>query len=83
MKVFANNVTDWVVAKDIEDAKAAYREHWNNVVGPSEDEMDLDFEQVPDDRVLTRDECRGEPVRKTAAEWAASEPRGFLMSTEY
>ena len=81
MHVYENNVIEWVVAESVDDAKKVLREHYQN--WDCGDEIDLDFKQTPDERVLTRDECRGDAVRKTAADWAKEVGRGFLMTTEY
>lgn len=91
MHVYENGVTEWFVAESEADAKLAAMEF--NAKGPQipAEELDLDFVQTPDDKALTMETddpgvlCgRGRnKVTKTAAEWAATSPRGFLMTTEY
>lgn len=107
LSVYANDVTDWFVAYDEQDAKELCIKHYESV-----DDGEHEFTRVPDDKVLACDTGETEPwrpppehsglssemfeqpahqpkrtvpviVRKTAAEWAATSPRGFLMSTEY
>lgn len=87
MHVFANDVVEWFVAASVEDAKTAAKEFWDSNGITYEDEH-LEFGQVPDQKVLemtTGYDERGRSItaRKTAAEWANSSPRGFLMTTEY
>jgi hypothetical protein len=95
MKLFRYDDTDTFVAADAEDAWAALVE----ALGGSREDYDdppgeHEMEELPDDKQLTiwcdpdghPHEPFGKgnaPVTKTAAEWAASEPRGMLCSTEF
>lgn len=85
--------TDVLVAADVDDAWAALVEH-NGGTREDFDDGDMDMEEMPSDQLLTIwCNAAGEPdephvdgnakVTKTAAEWAASQPRGFLSSSEY
>jgi hypothetical protein len=112
LSVYANSVTDWIVAYSPEDAVEVAKIE-NRKAGISDEEADYEFERVPDSTVLRMatgdyvpvrkvdplavpdsDDLFEKPVhttratvevveKKTAAEWAASRGRGFLMSTEY
>lgn len=78
LHVFTDGV-DSVVAYDADDAAAVWNEH----IG---DDYEGDgFEPFPDDKSLTidrSDEDLGHET-KTCREWADTEGRGFLCSTEY
>lgn len=81
LHVFRNEC-DWYVAASPTDAAQAYRDF----VGDDPDPDDP-FELLDDDRPLTitsdPDARKPEKVTKTCAEWARSNGRGFLCSTEY
>lgn len=81
LRVFRNEC-DWYVASSAEDAAKAYSEF----VGEAPDPEDP-FEPLDDDHPLTitvdPDARKPEKVTKTCAEWAGSNGRGFLCSTEY
>lgn len=86
MHVYRNRVVEWFIAESVEHARelaAAYGEDY----GVDESEIDLEFTQEPDDkplRIFGMDAGDDDAeVTKTCAEWAASEPVGFLCSTEY
>lgn len=80
--VYANQTTDWYVAESKEHAIELSIE-FNKGLGLFEDELDLEFEQVADDKILSREEISGQTVKKIAAEWAADNEPGFLMTSEY
>lgn len=84
LHVFANKVTDWVVATSPEDASAVWVEHCG-LDGETYPEREHGaWSQLPDDKALViRDEDHDQKITKTAAEWAAHNGRGFLASTEY
>ena len=80
---------DSVIAKDLPDAFAVFKEH--SGIGPDEFDQE-DWYQVPDGqevRIYQGDGCMAKPedfennsIAKTAAEWATERGRGFLCSTE-
>ena len=87
LKVWANDVTDWVIAESAADARVVMNEH----IGPGypgEDDDQIapedEWTPEPDDKTLEirTDDGRG-VVKKTCAEWVAESGRGFLASTEY
>ncbi len=83
LHVFSDGETDWYVAESPEDAAALQRE----LTGLKTEDQDWTFEALPDAASLSiyPDDGRkpGSQVTKTCAEWAASNSRGFLCSTEY
>lgn len=82
--VYANNVTDWFVAETVQHAKKLARQFYKDTSSDiPEDELDMDFRRVPDDKILTMDTGDKEPVRKTARQFADDNECGFLMSSEY
>lgn len=90
LHVFASDV-DWVVAKDVADAKALMRE----ATGMSEADMEEDFwRQDPDDATMLVwiDDVTGDVgdggagctlVNGDMATWVETFGRGFLCSTEF
>ena len=84
---------DFVVASDADEARSLWRQH-NASVGaePYPEEDDDDIAALPDTHVLkmwTDDDGQvgehghGHLTRRTAAEWAQSNGKGFLASSEY
>lgn len=82
LHVYRNDVTEWFVAESLGDAVEVAREYLGEVCEMDPAEMDLDFSQEPDNKPLTMDDD-GTRVVKSAAEWAAENGKGFLMTTEY
>lgn len=80
LHVFADEEdADYVVAASPDDAAIAWCEHTLSPTGDAGT-----FYQIDDARVLSiRNEESDPLVKKTAAEWATSNGRGFLCSTEY
>lgn len=72
--------TDTVVATSPEDALEVWVAHTGGKL-----DAECTFELVPDDRLLRINNAfdDGKAVEKTALEWAKSNGRGFLCSTEY
>jgi|JI10StandDraft_1071094.scaffolds.fasta_scaffold79507_5 hypothetical protein len=85
LKVWASltdaDETELVVAASEEDAQAAIAEH---IGDKPEDVARRAWQEIPADRVIEigTDDGRG-VLKKTAAEWVASDGRGFLCSTEW
>jgi hypothetical protein len=97
------NGNEWFAATSLEEAQALTRKHYADKAQelrdkyqleaqPEEDdELDLDFTQVPDDQPLTfykdeegpRDETDETAETKTAAEWAASNGPGYFADEFY
>lgn len=78
---------DTIIAHDSSDALDVWCEHNGE---PREDHGLDEVTQLDDEAVITimvdeRGEISdtGAPVKRTAAEWAALENRGFLCSEEY
>lgn len=89
LHMFKNEVTEWFIAYDVKDAQRIAREYYAEI-GLSEEEMEdsLDFEQEPDDKILTLTLEDAGPdeedrVTMTAAEWCAHQGRGFWATTEF
>lgn len=85
LKVFTND-TDTVVANDLADAQRV----WEEKIGATfeQEGMSLDdWSRIADDKPITirnlHDRGWDDKATKTAAEWVASEGRGFLCSTEW
>lgn len=87
LHVFCMGDTDYVIAHNVDDAWALLSEQ-----GYERDEYhEDDLEELPDggslairvdaDGDITDDS--GEPLKRTHAEWAEREGRGFLCSTEF
>ncbi len=88
LHVYRNSVVEWFAAYSAEDAVLVAKGYLADVADFDEDEMDLDFTQEPDDKLLSVhnvDAGTREPKdeTKTAAEWAREYGRGFMFSTEY
>lgn len=87
--VYRNRVIDYFVASSLEEAIGLAREYYVDC-GHDEDEMDLNFEKIQDEKKIGMicdeddevSDC-GPTVFKTAAEWAEKSKRGMLGSTEY
>jgi hypothetical protein len=77
LRVYANDVVDWVIASSPEDADAVCREH----TGDTDDDPH-NWTVCADDHVLPIHTDDG-TIEKTCAEWVAEHGRGFLCSTEY
>ncbi len=84
LHVYANSVVEWYVTESLEAAIDVARAHLRDVVGVSEDEMDLDLEQEPDDKMLRiTEDGLYEHREQTCAVWAVENGPGFLCSTEF
>lgn len=85
LKVFTND-TDTVVATDLEDVKNIVEAHYGSTFEQEGWTID-EWGEVPDAEVITihnfHDRGYDDKVARTAAEWAATEGRGFLCSTEW
>lgn len=81
LHVFKNDVTDWVVAESAADATNVLLELGTGV---AVEDLDTDWQQLPDDKVLAInfDECDGGRRAQTCAAWCAEKGRGVLGSTE-
>lgn len=79
LKVWANDVVDWVIAESPEDADSVCLEH----IGYPPDDP-YEWTELSMDSVITlhMDDGRG-TVEKTCADWIAEQGRCFLGSTEY
>lgn len=84
LHVFKNDVIDWVIAANLEDATRVWEEHngssWADVTG---DDEPPEWIQEPDDKVLWVRDDEGGRNEKTCAALAAELGRRFLASTEY
>lgn len=84
LHVYANSVTEWFVAESVDTAIDAARTHLRDVCGVTADEMDLDFTQEPDTKILRIwDDAHETQSVKTCVEWAKENGPGFLCSTEF
>lgn len=83
LKVWANDVVDWVIAASPEDCNQVCSEHTGQLLAEVL-ESEYVWRALPLDRVipLHMDDGRG-TVEKTCAEWTAEQGRSFLGSTEY
>ena len=75
------NDHDYVVARSVEDAW----EVWEQSCGEKREdyEPEWEWEQKSDDGTLTINDEDAGPQTKTRGEWARSNGRGFLCSTEF
>jgi hypothetical protein len=87
LRVFKNDVVDWVIATSREDAIKVVNEHYGF---DCEIEGGADFIECPMDEDLTivfEDGVRGNgenaEITKTMKEWIEGEGRCFLCSTEW
>lgn len=79
LKVYENDVTEWVIAESPEDATRIIEEQMGFAHDDPPEWAECDL-----DRVWTLEEGpTGVPISKTFREWIASEGRGFLGTTEY
>ena len=88
LHLYKNDVVEWFAAESVEDAKKVALAYLIETCGIGEEECDLNFEQVPDGKVLKchiEDNEPSEPdfIEKTALEWATDNGRGLVMSTEW
>lgn len=85
LKVFTNHV-DTVVAKDLDDVAAVLANHYGSTMEEEGWSLD-DWGEVADEKVITirnfNDRGWDDKGTRTAAEWARTEGRGFLCSTEW
>lgn len=90
LHVFYDGEAEWYVATSAEDAAAQQRE----LTGLAAEDQDWTFDALPDGHALTiwcdTSMNPTEPfsevaiqITKTCAQWAASNGRGILCSTEY
>lgn len=72
---------DFVVATSAEDAELVWRE----MCGPPDADTPNEWSRVPDERALSikLDEPGRQAVKKAAKDWALSEGRSFLASSEW
>lgn len=79
LHVFANDVVEWVIARDEADATAV----WHEFFGESEEPVDTNWVRLEPWTVITvHDDDLG--VRTmTCAGWIVESGRGFLCTTEY
>lgn len=80
LRVYRNEAIDWFIAESAEHAVHLARAHYAGL-GVDEDEMDLNFEQVPDNKVMTLRDGATVVGRRTAAEWARLERAGHFATT--
>lgn len=98
MHVFKNQVVEWVVAYDLNDAVRVMREYLSQQFPLRCDEVEgqdwswacFNFVQESDRKILTVVDERlatksGRPrrLRRSCARWARENGRGFLCSTEW
>ena len=85
MKVFTND-TDTVVAADLADVERVVEDHYGYTFEQEGMSLD-DWSEVPPDEPITICNFHNcgpdDKETRTAAEWAATEGRGFLCSTEW
>lgn len=81
LRVYRNDVIEWVIAESPEEAAELAKEYAGE---PDPDWETGPWRALPDDDTLAiEDEDLALVVTKTCAEWVASNGRGFLASTEY
>lgn len=77
---------DTVVAADLADAQKVWEEHNGSTFEQEMMTLD-DWEQVPDDKLVTicniHDRGVDDKETRTAAEWAKLNGRGFLCSVDW
>lgn len=90
LRVYANEAADWFVAESIEEAVALYKQWLIDTKCTLADEDLTDacegFYRCNDNKILgiIPDEDQSlPPIKKTCAEWAASNGKGFLCSENY
>ncbi len=92
--VFRNKVVDYVVAKDLDDARAIITDYYEDTLDSDFADEAADLQQMPDDAKLSMRMEDAEPgeeesLTQTAGEWAANwmdvheGVGGFLGSTEW
>lgn len=80
LHMYRNQIVDWFIATSAEHAAELAIEHYAQF-GEDHEEMDLDFEQEPDDKLLTLRDGAEVVGRRTAAEWARLEGIGHFATT--
>lgn len=83
LKMFANDVTEWVIAESEQEANAilaAVNEYAINEMS----EYDAVSRELSPNSYLTMDmECNGNRVNKTVREWIEEYGKGYFGTTEY
>jgi hypothetical protein len=80
LHLYANSAIDWFAAESVEAAVAMARELYSeHECDP--DDMDLIFEQVPDDKILGLRDGAELVGRKPAGQWARENGPGFFATT--
>lgn len=84
LKVFKNDVTEWVIALSPEDATDVIKETngWGDKDVAEYYSDDLEWEECDPDKDFTFQGDSG-PVTKPFKDWVAQEGRGYLATTEY
>lgn len=82
LKVFNNDVVEWVVAHSAEDANAILVE-MGQTLDPTDDP--IEWQECPPEEEWTLDDADGKGARETHtfADWASLKGRGYLGTTEY
>jgi hypothetical protein len=81
LRVWKNDVTEWVIAETPEEA-TAHLAVYIKEIGASPEEMDTEWRECAADKPFTMRAEEGGFTR-LPAQWAALEGPGFLGSTEY
>lgn len=87
LHIFTNEI-DWVIARDLDDAYDALKEHngtERHEIEPFDPLFRMDDSEKLGIMVNSQGEIddNGETLTLVADEWAKREGRGFLCSTEY
>jgi hypothetical protein len=77
------NCTEWIVAESLKEARELYREYAIIGSGACEDELDLDFAQEPDDKLISISNDDSTATRLTCDAWCQVNGKGFLATSEY
>lgn len=84
LRVFKNDVTEWVIARSPEDASAVLLEHYQTTGCDSFPPEQFDWEECPLDAAFTyHDDNDGSSTTKLFQEWVVEKGRGFLATTEF
>jgi hypothetical protein len=85
LRVFTNE-TDTVVARSLQDAQVVVEQHYGATFEQEGWSLD-EWSEVPGDTPITIRNVNGQgwddKATRTASEWAMSDGRGFLCSTEW
>lgn len=82
-KMFANDVTEWVIAESEEEANQIIAKHHGFDVSEMDEFSRVNTELSPNSYLTMDMDLDGRPVKKTVREWIEEYGKGYFGTTEY